>query len=88
MSFQQSLMKIIEPTNILAERYFEQWAGQGIIKPTNVGLTMRTISGMVVSLILQYVIGDKTLESAWDELPDVLTNMIIDGLESENTHSG
>ncbi|HXX78041.1 MAG TPA: TetR/AcrR family transcriptional regulator [Ktedonobacteraceae bacterium] len=78
--------KIIEPTNILAERYFEQWTGQGIIKPTNASLTMRAISGMVIGLILQYIMGDKTLESAWDELPDVLTDMILDGLESDNTH--
>jgi len=77
--------KIIEPTSMLAERYFEQWKGQGIIKPINASLTMRAISGMVVGLILQYIIGDKALESAWDQLPDVLTEMILDGLESENT---
>jgi TetR/AcrR family fatty acid metabolism transcriptional regulator len=80
-------LKIIEPTNILAERYVEQWAGRGIIKPGNAGLVTRAISGMVVGIILQYIIGDKTLESAWDELPDVLTDIILDGLESENTHS-
>ena len=79
--------KIIEPTNILAERYFEQWTVQGIIKSTNVSLTMRAISGMVVGIILQYIIGDKTLEATWEELPDVLTDLILDGLENENTHS-
>ncbi len=79
--------KIIEPTSSLAERYFEQWVRQGIIKSTNARLAMRAISSMVVGLILQYIIGDKTLESAWDELPDVLTDMILDGLEIDNTHS-
>ena len=79
--------KIIEPTNLLAERYFEHWTGQGIIKHGNAGLATRAISGMVVGIILQYIIGDKTLESAWEELPDVLTDMILDGLESDKTYS-
>ena len=39
---------------------------------------MRAISGMVLGLILQHVMGDKTLEAKWDELPDVLTDMILD----------
>ncbi len=79
--------KIIDPTSIIAERYFQRWVEQGILKPTNVSLTMRAIAGMVVGLILQYIIGDETLEAAWDELPDVLTDMILDGLENDNIHS-
>jgi hypothetical protein len=46
---------------------------------------MREISGMVVGLILEYIRGDKTLEALWDELPDVLTDMILDGLESDQS---
>jgi AcrR family transcriptional regulator len=72
--------KIVEPTFILAEKYFKQLAEQRIIKPTNIGLTMRAISGMVLGLSLEYIIGDKTLESQWDDLPDLLTDMILDGL--------
>jgi hypothetical protein len=29
--------------------------------------------------------GDKTLEEKWDELPDFLTNMILDGLGSNKS---
>ncbi len=79
--------KIVEPTFTLAETYSQQWAEQQIIKPTNISLTMRAISGMVLGLILEYIMGDKTLESHWDELPDVLTNMILDGLGSNNIPS-
>ncbi len=74
--------KILEPTFTLAEKYFQQWAEQHIIKPTNISLTMRAISGMVLGLILEYIMGDKVLESQWDELPDLLTDMILDGLGS------
>ena len=72
--------KIVEPTFTLAETYFQLWAEQHIIKPTNISLTTRAISGMVLGLILEYVMGDKTLESQWDDLPDLLTDMILDGL--------
>jgi hypothetical protein len=46
---------------------------------------MRAISGMVLGLILQHNMGDKTLESKWDELPDFLTDMILDGIGSDKS---
>src|SRR5256884_8002554 len=75
--------KIIEPTFTMAEKYFQQWAAQHIIKPINISLAMRAISGMVLGLIMEYIIGDQTLETKWDELPDFLTDMILDGLGSD-----
>lgn len=75
--------KILEPTFAIAEKYFQQWADQNFIKPTNVSLMTRAISSMVFGLIIEYIMGDKTLEARWDELPDFLTNMILDGIGSE-----
>ncbi len=72
--------KILEPTFSMAETYLQQRASQNIIKPINVNLAMRAISGMVLGLIVEYIIGDQTLEKKWDELPDFLTDMILDGL--------
>ncbi len=72
--------KILEPTFSMAETYFQQWTAQHIIKPINIGLAMRAISGMVLGLIVEHIIGDQTLEKKWDELPDFLTDMILDGL--------
>jgi len=77
--------KILEPTMTMAEMYFQQWAEQHIIKPINIRLTIRAISGMVLGLILEYVMGDKTLEAQWDELPDFITDMILDGLGSDKS---
>lgn len=75
--------KIVEPTFTMAERHFQRWAEQHILKPIDISITIRAIAGMVLGLILQYVMGDKTLEARWDELPDVLTDMILDGLGSD-----
>src|SRR5437762_10461382 len=72
--------KIVEPTFAMAEKYFQQWAEQHIVKPINISLTMRALSGMALGLIMEYIMGDRTLEEQWDELPDFLTDMILDGL--------
>src|SRR5947209_10057927 len=77
--------KIVEPTFTMAERYFQQWAEQHIFKPIDISMTMRAISAMVLGLILEHIMGDKTLEAKWDELPDFLTDMILDGLGSDKS---
>ncbi|HCI80795.1 MAG TPA: hypothetical protein DHW02_14010 [Ktedonobacter sp.] len=75
------VQKILEPTFTMAERYFQQWAEQHLIQTPDISLTMRAVSGMIVGLMMQYILGDKTLEAKWDTLPDFLTDMILDGLE-------
>lgn len=75
----------VEPTFTMAERCFRRWATQHIFKPIDISMTMRTISGMVLDLILEHIMGDQTLEAKWDELPDFLTDMILDGLASDKS---
>ena len=77
--------KILEPTFVMAEAYFQQWSAQHIIKPVNICLTMRAISGMVLGLIVERIMGDQILESQWDELPDFLVDLILDGLGSDKS---
>ncbi len=77
--------KIVEPTFTMAERYFQQWAGQPILMPVDISITMRILASMVLGLILQYIMGDRTLHAKWDELPDVLTDLILDGLGGEKS---
>ena len=80
---EQYNQKIVEPTFIMAERHFQRWAEQHLFKPMDISLTMRAISGMVLGLILEFILGDKTLETKWDELPDFLTDLILDGLRRD-----
>jgi AcrR family transcriptional regulator len=77
--------KIVEPTFTMAERYFQRWAEQHLFKPIDISMTVRAISGMVLGLILEHVMGDKTLEAKWDELPDFLTDLILDGIGSDQS---
>ncbi len=77
--------KILEPTFAMAEVYFQQWLAQRIIKPVDISLTMRAITGMVLGLIVERIMGDSTLESKWDELPNFLTDIILDGVGSDES---
>ena len=77
--------KILEPTFTLAETFFQQWAAQRIIKSGNLSLTMRAMSGMMLGLIVQHIMGDTVLAAQWDALPEFLTDMILDGIGRDVT---
>ncbi len=72
--------KVLAPTFAMAEVYFQQWAAKHLVKPINIRLAMRAISGMVLGLIVERIIGDQVLEEQWDELPDFLIAVIFDGI--------
>lgn len=42
---------------------------------------LRAISGMFLLLVMQKLMGDTQLASRWDQLPDLLTDLILDGLD-------
>jgi AcrR family transcriptional regulator len=72
--------QILEPTLMLAETYLgEQMLKRGY-SPEGIRLTLRAISGMVMGVMMQYVMGDSLLEAQWEQLPDVLTDLLINGL--------
>ncbi len=75
--------RVLEPTLAMTETLFQQWVDQQVIKPINIKLMLRAISGMVMGLILEYIMGDKTLETQWDELPDFLTDLLLDGIKEQ-----
>jgi len=77
--------QILEPTIALGEQIFQQWAEQHIVKPIDISLTMRVIAGMMMGLMLEYTLSDKTLEAKWDALPDFLANLLLNGLASDPT---
>ena len=79
--------KIFEPTLTEAEVYFQYWSERNTIRPINIGLTLRAISGLIFGLILQNIMGDKSLEAQWDEMPDFLTDLILNGLILNDTGS-
>lgn len=77
MYFQQ----VIAPTYDLTEHYLKQQIEAGIIKPMDTKLWLRLISGMTLGLLMLRVMGDPELEARWDDLPDILTDFLLDQIE-------
>jgi hypothetical protein len=75
--------QVLHPTLLLAEQVLQAWVDSGLIRPVDVGLAVRAISGMVMGLMIESILGDSLLESKWNDLPDFLTGLLMDGLEHD-----
>ncbi len=76
--------QFVRPTASLLEQYIEARIELGHIRPLNVPLAVRAVQSMFVGLLVLRILGDKTLLSGWDELPEVLAALIFDGLGPRN----
>lgn len=74
--------QILEPTLMLGEAYFGVQAVQLGLSQEQSSLIVHTISAMVAGLIVQNIMGDTTLAAQWEQLPDLLTDLIMNGLNS------
>ncbi|MBA3872521.1 MAG: TetR/AcrR family transcriptional regulator [Anaerolineae bacterium] len=73
--------QILEPTLALAEMTIgSEMVKQGI-SPLQASLTIRAVSSMILGLMIEYIMGDTLLVEHWDELPDVLTDLILNALK-------
>jgi AcrR family transcriptional regulator len=75
--------QVLKPTVGLAEQYLRQWAEQNGVPALRADLAVRLLSSLTLGLILQRVMGDQILERHWDELPGVMTELLIGGLAGE-----
>ena len=73
---------ILEPGMRLAEGVFQRWVEQHIIKAVDVRLLMRMISSIMLGLILENIMGDPVLQTQWDDLPDFVTDILLDGIRN------
>jgi hypothetical protein len=74
--YQQFMVQAITPL----EHYLRARIEMGHMRPINVPLAVRRVQGMFLGLLILRTLGDAPLLSGWDELPDVLTTIIFDGL--------
>jgi TetR/AcrR family fatty acid metabolism transcriptional regulator len=72
--------RILKPTYEIAEKFFREWQAAGIIKQTDPQLAMRVGAGTFLGLVIMHLIGDETLQNSWDKLPDVVADIILNGL--------
>jgi TetR/AcrR family fatty acid metabolism transcriptional regulator len=72
--------QFVQPTMMLLERYIRARIELGHLRAFNVPLAVRAVQAMFVGLLILRILGDETLLSEWDELPEVLAALIFDGL--------
>lgn len=80
---EQYQTRIVQPTFALAEQAFQAMIDTGQIPAMDVQISMRMITATILGLILQRLFGDTTLEQRWDSLPDVLPNLLLNGILSQ-----
>ncbi|HYU76055.1 MAG TPA: helix-turn-helix domain-containing protein [Ktedonobacteraceae bacterium] len=76
--------QLILPTMEIAERYFQAQIEQGRLRQMDVPLTTRAIAGNVLGLLLLQLLGDQEISKRWEDLPEVLTTLLLDGLDPDD----
>lgn len=71
--------QVLQPSIAGGELYFQSMAKLRM-GSTDAQLIMRVISGLILGLILENIMGDDRLEAEWERLPDLLTDLLINGL--------
>lgn len=74
------MQQVVAPTFALAETYFADLVDAGKVRRLDIPLTLRAISATFLGLLIERIIGDPQLQRRWDELPDLLTTLFLDGL--------
>ena len=72
--------QFVRPTATILERYIQVRIELGHIRSLNVPLAVRAVQSMFAGLLMLRILGDETLLSGWDELPEVLASILFDGL--------
>ena len=72
--------QVLAPTFKIAENYFLAASQQGQVRKIDVPLTVRAVAGMLLGLLTIQLLGDEVIAARWEELPEVLTSLLFDGL--------
>ena len=80
--------QILAPTLALAETYLGSQITRREYSPVSIRLAVRAIAGMVLGLMLEYSLGDPILEAQWEHLPDLLADLLLNGLKTSPNEPG
>lgn len=72
-------MQMLLPTLQIAEQQLTQWA-EIHEQNLNVPLVVRTLSAVVMGLMMQYIMDDAPLQTQWETLPDFIADLVVKGI--------
>ena len=64
----------------LMEQYVAARIAQGEMQPVDVPLAVRTMQAIFIGFLVLRILGDETLKTRWEDLPQTLATIIFDGL--------
>lgn len=72
--------QVLAPTFAIGEQFFQAQGGRERLRSIDIPLTLRAVASTVLGLLLLQLLGDQEVAERWEELPEVLTTLIFDGL--------
>jgi AcrR family transcriptional regulator len=77
--------QLLVPVITLLEQHVQTRIERGQIRPINVPLAVRAFFALNAGLLVLLALGDPLIQSEWDDLVDVLTSVIFDGVGPTKT---
>jgi AcrR family transcriptional regulator len=77
--------QVLAPTIAVGEQFFHTQSKQGEVRKIDMPLTVRAIASTFLGLLMLQLLGDQEIALRWEELPEVLTTLIFDGLFQKKT---
>lgn len=72
--------QVLRPAAELGETLLADLAARGRVQTADPGLAARVVTASILGLLLQRLLGDEALDGRRDELPEILTAILLDGL--------
>jgi AcrR family transcriptional regulator len=80
---EQYYQQVLVPTFRIGEHFFQMQREEGHLRQIDLPLAVRAIGGMLLGLLVIQLLGDEVIATRWQELPDVLTTLLFDGLQPQ-----
>lgn len=84
---QMYYQQILVPTFAIAEKYFQAQQEVRKAPSMDIPLTIRAIAGTIFGLLTLQLLGDEVIAQRWEELPELLTALLFDGIQPSGTNT-
>jgi hypothetical protein len=74
---------VLAPALAVGEQFFRAHSEQGEVCKIDMSLTVRAIASTFLGLLMLQLLGDQEIAQRWEELPEVLTTLLFDGLDQK-----
>lgn len=79
--------RVLEPAIALPAPYFDALVATERMRAVDVPMLLRTVAAAFTGLVMLRLFGDAELERRWDEVPDHLADLLLNGLSPRKTRT-